>query len=228
MCILSVYIAKTCWLLWFECSVYVSDGFPKKQVWMEGGWVGWALSNFSLDVWNFCNLANPLNLQQVPPCFPPELWNVHEATVNGAPPTNNSCEGWNNRFFTFSLVTIIAQDLIGQPPRKRIRRQYVSLQTHFLVLCQDRVTGRRTIDEFLELVFSNFHIVGFCPLFMLWDFVLWDFVLWDFVRRDFVLWDSVPDSSLGPFKCYLMHFSWKLDPPTHPLVTLITLNLTPS
>ena len=41
--------------------------------------------------------------------------------------------------------------------------------------------------------------MGFCPLFMLWDFVLWDFVLWDFVRRDFVrrdfvLWDSVPDS----------------------------------
>ena len=52
----------------------------------------------------------------------------------------------------------------------------------------------------LSLFFSNFHIVGFCPLFRLWDFVLWDFVLWDFVRRDyvlwdFVLWDSVPDSS---------------------------------
>ena len=46
----------------------------------------------------------------------------------------------------------------------------------------------------LSLFFSNFHIVGFCPLFMLWDFVLWDFVSWDFVRRDFVLWDSVPDS----------------------------------
>ena len=31
-----------------------------------------------------------------PPCFPPELWNVHEATVNGAPRTNNQCEGWNS------------------------------------------------------------------------------------------------------------------------------------
>ena len=54
----------------------------------------------------------------------------------------------------------------------------------------------------LSLFFSNFRIVGFCPLFMLWDFVLWDFVLWDFVRRDFVLWDfvlwdSVPDSVEG-------------------------------
>ena len=39
----------------------------------------------------------------------------------------------------------------------------------------------------LSLFFSNFHIVGFCPLFMLWDFV----------RMDFVLWDSVPDSLSG-------------------------------
>ena len=43
----------------------------------------------------------------------------------------------------------------------------------------------------LSIFFSNFHIVGFCPLFMLWDFVLWDFVLWDFVLWDFVLWDFV-------------------------------------
>ena len=44
--------------------------------------------------------------------------------------------------------------------------------------------------------FKSFYILGFCPLFRLWDFVLWDsvlwdFVLWDFVRRDFVLWDFV-------------------------------------
>ena len=50
-----------------------------------------------------------------------------------------------------------------------------------------------------NILLFSFHIVGFCPLFMLWDFVLCDFVLWDFVRRDFVLWDfvmwdSVPDS----------------------------------
>ena len=58
--------------------------------------------------------------------------------------------------------------------------------------------------DLLSLFFSNFHIVGFCQLFMLCDFVLWDcvrrdfvrrdFVRRDFVRRDFVLWDSVPDS----------------------------------
>ena len=100
-----------------------------------------------------------VNLQRVPPCFPPELWNVHEATVSGAPLTNNQCDGWNNRFSHLvgykhpsiwmlveaiqmenqKVMTLIAQDLIGQPPRKRIRPQYVSLQTRLLTLCQDRV-----------------------------------------------------------------------------------------
>ena len=54
--------------------------------------------------------------------------------------------------------------------------------------------------------------MGFCPLFMLWDFVLWDSVLWDFVRRDFVLWDfvlwdSVPDSCnrVKPLTVYCYH-----------------------
>ena len=35
----SIYIAKSCWLLWFECSVHVSDGCPtKKFEWAVGGW----------------------------------------------------------------------------------------------------------------------------------------------------------------------------------------------
>lgn len=34
----------------------------------------------------------------VSPLFPPEVWNVHNATLNGEPHTNNSTEGWNNRF----------------------------------------------------------------------------------------------------------------------------------
>jgi hypothetical protein len=31
--------------------------------------------------------------------FPPAIWNVHDATVNGDTRTNNMCEGWNNNFF---------------------------------------------------------------------------------------------------------------------------------
>ena len=36
-----MYIDKSCWLLWFECSVHVSDGFPTKSLARRvGGWVG--------------------------------------------------------------------------------------------------------------------------------------------------------------------------------------------
>ena len=28
-------------------------------------------------------------------------------------------------------------------------------------------------------IFSTYHIVRFCPLFILWDFAMWNFVLWD-------------------------------------------------
>ena len=47
----------------------------------------------------------PLILRRIAPRFPPSLWNVHDATVNGDPHTNNGdphtnnqCEGWNNKF----------------------------------------------------------------------------------------------------------------------------------
>ena len=64
------------------------------------------------------------------------------------------------------VVTLIAQDLIGQPPRKRILRQSADSPPHALP------GSRRCMQNILmSLVFSNFHIVGFCPLFMLWDFV---------------------------------------------------------
>ena len=33
-----LYIVKSCWLLWFECSFHVNDGFPKQS--LHGGWVG--------------------------------------------------------------------------------------------------------------------------------------------------------------------------------------------
>ena len=34
-----------------------------------------------------------VNLQCIPARFPPELWNIHKATMNDCPRTNNLCEG---------------------------------------------------------------------------------------------------------------------------------------
>ena len=64
----SVYIVKSCWLLWFECSVHVSDGFQKKFGW---GWVsGLRPIHF---FWIFFNFARPLTTYPVdhPPCMLP-------------------------------------------------------------------------------------------------------------------------------------------------------------
>ena len=44
------------------------------------------------------NHAVRLVLTRSPPMFPPAIWIVHDATVNGDARTNNMCEGWNNNF----------------------------------------------------------------------------------------------------------------------------------
>ena len=54
-CILSVY---TIWVFW-PCHGWVSK--KKKYIWIGGGWVGWAISKFILDFWNFFNFAKPLS-----------------------------------------------------------------------------------------------------------------------------------------------------------------------
>jgi hypothetical protein len=45
------------------------------------------------------NHAVRLVLTRSPPMFPPAIWNVHDATVNGDARTNNMCASWNNKFF---------------------------------------------------------------------------------------------------------------------------------
>ena len=80
--------------------------------------------------------------------FPPAIWNVHDATVNGDARTNNLCEGWNDNFFNLvghahpsiwrviewcqkeeaTVRTIIQQDAVGNPPAKRTQQRHVQLQ----------------------------------------------------------------------------------------------------
>ena len=74
-----------------------------------------------------------------PPMFPPAIWIVHDATVNGDTRTNNICEGWNSNFFNLvghahpsicrviewcqkeeaTVRIIIQQDAVGNSPAKR-------------------------------------------------------------------------------------------------------------
>ena len=39
-----------------------------------------------------------LRVRQLPPLFPRQMWNVHEATLKNEERTNNVCEGWNHAF----------------------------------------------------------------------------------------------------------------------------------
>ena len=116
-----------------------------------------------------------LHMRRVPPRYPPALWNVHQATLDGEARTNNQCEGWNNRFThlvayqhpsVWTMIdtlkkedavscTHIAKDLNGQPPKKRIRREYKEMQTRLHKLCEDRAAGRKSIPELLSGVGHN-------------------------------------------------------------------------
>ena len=116
-----------------------------------------------------------VNLQRVPPRFTPELWNITQSDSQLGTSDEQPVWGMEQPILSSgglqSFVNLDGgrghpngepesrdtnrQDLIGQPLRKRIRRQYVSLQTRFLALCQYRVAGRRTIDEFLTGIRHN-------------------------------------------------------------------------
>ena len=116
-----------------------------------------------------------VRMQRIPPRFPPVIWNVHDATLNDEPRTNNQCEGYNNRFYhvigynhpsIWSFIraikqedcrvrTAIEQDLRGNPPTKRVRKAYVALQKRLKTICQDRSEGRKSIAEALQGIAFN-------------------------------------------------------------------------
>ena len=116
-----------------------------------------------------------VRMQRIPPRYQPAVWNVHDATLNDEPRTNNQCEGFNNRFIHVigyhhptiwafiraikqedcRVRTAIEQDLRGNPPTTRIRKAYVALQKRLKTICQDRSEGRKTIAETLQGIAFN-------------------------------------------------------------------------
>ncbi|XP_041466621.1 uncharacterized protein LOC121417108 [Lytechinus variegatus] len=112
---------------------------------------------------------------RLPPIFPPRTWNVNEATIDGNPRTNNSCESWNFGFLkqvghyhpTFwkalqnlkaeqsAVEVAISQFLIGNPPKKEIKRVYRDLQHRLRNLCVDLRDGRRDMAQFLQAISHN-------------------------------------------------------------------------
>ncbi|XP_066965677.1 uncharacterized protein [Macrobrachium rosenbergii] len=119
--------------------------------------------------------------RQIPPLFPPEKWSVYEATVSGEDRTNNQCETWNNTFKylvgyshptvwvaiealnkdTLMVQTCLEKNAIGEPLRKKIKRETVKLQSRLQNLCLDFSNGKKDIEEFLNGVAKNIRIYKF-------------------------------------------------------------------
>ena len=113
-----------------------------------------------------------LRMRRVAPLFPPELWNVFEATMEGGHRTNNSCEAWNHGFRQMvghdhpsvwvaleclqkdqALVsTQLLQASRGELPQKRVRMATVSLQKKLKQLCTEFQGQQKTLPEFLHAV----------------------------------------------------------------------------
>lgn len=109
------------------------------------------------------------NIRRLPSAFPPDIWNMHNNTLNDEARTNNMSETWNSSFkqlvghshpsfYTVidnirkdeTLVkTMMLQDDRGEPPKKRTKRNYVRLQKRLKNLCGGIVAGRKSTEEFL-------------------------------------------------------------------------------
>ncbi|XP_060603822.1 uncharacterized protein LOC132756709 [Ruditapes philippinarum] len=116
-----------------------------------------------------------IRLRKTSPRFDPQVWNVHETTLNDGDRTNNVCESWNNGFRHLvghsnpSLWTVINclqkdnslvetevyRDSVGENVTKRRRKETVSHQRKLKKLCEEIQSGTKSTQEFL-------HAIGKC------------------------------------------------------------------
>lgn len=111
-----------------------------------------------------------IHLRRIPPRFPPQKWNVHQATVEGSHRTNNNCEAWNRRFGSLvghshpsvwkaidalrleasSVSAKMAQESVGVPPQKRTKSSAAQMQLRLESLCTQYIQGAKTMEQFLR------------------------------------------------------------------------------
>jgi len=109
-------------------------------------------------------------MQELPPLYPVDIWNVHETTLLGRSRTNNLCESWNNGLFQivghyhpsiWTLIDALRQDNAvaemeiaksrrGQPPKKRVERATIQLHERLQKICRDHVTNVKSVAETLS------------------------------------------------------------------------------
>jgi len=110
--------------------------------------------------------------RRVRPRFPPEMWNVHQLTLEHNDRTNNSAEAWNRRFESmlghshpsiWSIIemlradaaeaaTMLAKHENGNLSHKRRRPGTEVTQRRLATLCQEYMSKERTMAQFLVAV----------------------------------------------------------------------------
>lgn len=113
-----------------------------------------------------------IRVRRLPPQFPPQTWNVFDATLASGPRTNNETEAWNHALAQqighshpslFTLIDNLRKDnaLVvaalkaesrGQPPKKRVKRESRNLQERLFNLCAARRDQTKTVIEVLDAV----------------------------------------------------------------------------
>lgn len=114
-------------------------------------------------------LGKNTKYRNIPPTFPPAIWNVHETTLNNLERTNNQTEGFNYRFSKLvsynhpsiwilikkirleidSDLTKIAQLDIGNLQPKKKKKMYEKMQEKLYLLCSNYDNN---IENFLNAV----------------------------------------------------------------------------
>lgn len=116
-----------------------------------------------------------MRFRRTTPRFPPQIWNVHDATVTDQHRTNNMCESWNNGFkhlvghnnpSLWTVIQCLQRDAAlvetevysnqqGQPALKRKRKNTLVHQKRLKTLCLQLNNGQKTLAQFL-------HTMGQC------------------------------------------------------------------
>ena len=111
-------------------------------------------------------------MRNIPPRYPPLVWNVSEATLTDGARTNNICESWNNSFLNLTghthpgiwgciqaikkdnMMVHVALDrhTLGFPMTKRVSAKTQNLQDRLKRLCEDHQNGYRNDIALLRAV----------------------------------------------------------------------------
>ncbi|KAH7954672.1 hypothetical protein HPB49_020768 [Dermacentor silvarum] len=113
-----------------------------------------------------------VSLRRTPPTYPPVMWNVYWATLDGGHRTNNHAEAWDRRLGSIvghshptvwkafdalrskeAIVKMkMAQSRLSAPPKKRSKSTLMDMQQHVHNLCEDYTAGTTKIEDFIRAI----------------------------------------------------------------------------